>query len=677
MSLRPWHKTSGPVTLGLTLFMLFTVLSGGLYGPLHAQGTSNRTATARAATATPVATGSAASEQPLPDAGTPTATTAPTEPAPTPTSTVGPPIVELRETEVLTGTIIANRTAAKLIFFLEGRLYELSPLRSAGVAPLRNLAALVLYNCGVADRAADPDCSWDPYLVRQDGFYEIVNNAERSAPVSLLLQDAGAPPTGQIWIQNRTGHGEHILHNDELYELDNAHTLELTLDEISDDSRANGANGQIGAIYLRRCLGIALRSVCEWLPAPVVSGVYYALLDDTVTGPYADSASTNIRLRPVLGEERLALLATPTPEPTPEPAPLAAPLPVRDTPPIQAVGPVSCQIQVPILNVRAGPGLEYPVLDQISQADASRGRVEVTGRDNANSWLSVQESVAAGGWIINQANFVRCEAATASLPVAQGTDRSVAAPAPTPLAAAPTPTQETPPVRTPDGVACQVQIAALNLRAGPGTDYLVIGQIRQADAHRGRIVVTGRNAASDWLAIQPSLAAGGWIANQQNLVTCESAVAPLPVAQVTDGRLAASEPAPAAVAAQPAAQPAISTTAPQDPAPPEPAPQDPVAQPPGIPAGRSRIIVTNAFAHEIRFTLDAREHGLPDSAPSEYDLAVGQSLQFDVYGGRVRFSVSSPFRNSSGNAEFFIDQGQSRALMVHFAPDGERWVLRY
>jgi uncharacterized protein YraI len=660
------------------MFALFLILGSRQHAFVHAQATSDRTPTVTINSLTPVdpltpvATASITPTQRLRDTSTPTAITTLEVTTPAPTPTVGPPRVELRETEVLTGTIIANRTGVNLTFFLEGRLYELSPLRSTGVLPSQILTTLVLYNCGIDERIAGPDCFWDPYLVRQDGFYEIVNNAERGAPVSLLLQEAGSPPTDQIWIQNRTGHNERILYNDELYELNNAHILEVTLDDVNESSRLAGAADKVGVIYVRRCLGIGLRSVCEWLPTHVISGVYYALLEDTVAGPYTDSASTYISLKAVIGEERLALLTTPTPEPAPEPVLVSASQPVQDAPAPQAIDATTCQIQVPVLNVRSGPGLDYAVLDQILQTDPSRGRVEVSGRDNANSWLSVQESVVAGGWIINQREYVICDDATASLPVAQVVDRAVTAPAPVT-----TPVQETPPVQTVEGVvACQLQSPVLNVRAGPGLEYLVIGQIRQTDAHRGRITIAGRDAASGWLSVQESLVAGGWIINQAAFVRCDAATASLPVAQVTDGRLTPSEPASPAVAAPPTPlAAATSDTLPTS----EPVAEEAVAQAPEIPDSRTLLIVTNAFEHEIRFTLDAREHGLPSNAPSEYDLAVGQSLQFEVRAGRVRFSASSPFRNSSGNAEFLIDQGQSRVLALHFIPAGssDQWELRY
>jgi hypothetical protein len=494
---------------------------------------------------------------------TPTASPTPTE---TPTPTAVRPLVEIQETEVLTGTIISNRTEVSATFFLEGNLYQLPPLRSTGVDVRRALTALNLYNCEADADQSRAECFWDPFPVRQNGFYEIVNGAESGAPLSLLLQEAGLPPNDQIWVQNRTGHNERFLYGEDLYELNNAYILELALD--GEDAADEDADERQGVIHLRRCLGVGQRSVCEWLPNPVIGGVFYALTDSTVAGSQPDSALTTIDLEPILGTERLAILFPPTPEPMPEP--VAEPTP--DAPPAAARAPeaegaaVTCEIQVPTLNVRSGPGLEYIVISQLRRENGNAGRIEVTGRDATGGWLSVADSVAPGGWVIGESRFVVCEGPTAGLPIAE----------------------------------------------------------------------------------------------------------------VTDGRQAPATPTPAPVAAQPAAPPASGeggeeTAATAE----EPASE---AATGGIPEGRALLIVSNTFIHEIRFTLSAREHGLPDNAPTEYDLAPGQSIQFLIRAGRVQFSASSPFRGSSGNAEFFLDEGRTREIFLRFVSsegDPNRWVLRY
>jgi hypothetical protein len=480
------------------------------------------------------------------------------EPTATPTATqasAGPPVVELFDTEVLTGTILANRTEVTTTFFLEGRLYELQPLRSTGVALARPLTVLTLYNCEISSVEASADCFWDPYPVRRDGFYEIVNGAEEGAPLSLILEEAGAPPVDQVWIQNRTGHVERFMFEDTLYELENSHVLEISLEDVGE------ADTAIAQIYLRRCLGVEQRAVCEWLPQTVIGGVYYALVDQTEEGVLPNSAVTTIQLELVLGEERLALLVTPTPEPTPEPT---AP--------------------------------------------------------------AVAESAPA-------------EAASA------------------------------------DTLFCQIQVPTLNVRAGPGTEYLVVGQIRGSDPNGGRVAVAGRSAADDWLALDESVIPGGWVINAPNFVICEGNTTSLAVARVSDGRLAEATPTPASVAASD--DPATADDEAGEAADPEPAAQ---AGAGGIPEGQVRLIATNAFDQDIRFTLSAPEHGLPEGTPSEYDLKPGESVSFVIRAGRVQFSASSPFRSSSGNAEFIMEEGTARELFLRFtqsSDDPNRWELRW
>ncbi len=485
-------------------------------------------------------------------------TATPIPATPTPTPTVGPTPMQLSETEVLTGTILANRTAVTATLFLEGRLYELPPLRSTGVLLERPFTVLTLYTCEVTPETTRTDCLWDAYPVRQQGFYEIVNSAAANLPINLLLEEAASPPLNQIRLQNRTGHSERFLYRGTLYELNNSSILELTL------AAPLSAQEPFDEIYLRRCLGMDGRSVCEWLPQRITGGIYYALLDETRTGLLPNSATITIRLEPLLGEAEAIALLTPTPIPTPNPPP--------------------------------------------------------------------------------------------------------APPPPTAVPPTPTPAVAVAPAGT---VSCQAQVPTLNVRSGPGLTYLVINQIRQSDAGGGRFAAVGRDTANEWLAVDPTLVDGGWVINTPNFVVCQTPTSPLPIAQITDGRLE-SPPTPTVAAAVPAETEAESPTA--EAATPEP----PTVN--GIPAGQARLVVSNFFEHDVRFTLAALQHGLPEGSPSEYDLQPGQSIEFLLRAGRVQFSASSPFRGSSGNAEFFLEEGMTRQIFLQFLPPAEGtgpWNLSY
>ncbi|RME58231.1 MAG: SH3 domain-containing protein [Caldilineae bacterium] len=438
---------------------------------------------------------------------------------PTPTPTLGPPVVSLPDDEVLSGTIIANRTPFQTMFFLEGALYELPPFRATGLQLARPLTAITLYNCEESN--TDPDnCFWDPYPVRKDGFYEIRNAAEEGLPVALILVEAAAPPLEQAWIQNRTGRMEPILFGESLVTLANTEVLEVPVDALGVDT-----------VHVRRCLETAQQRVCEWPAIPIEGGVYYALRSTSTPADAPGATLVNVSLEPVLLQ---AALMTPTPTPTP----------------------------------------------------------------------------------------------------------------------------------TPQGVFCQSQVPSLNVRSGPGLEYLVIGKVRLTDAHGGRVFVIGRNETDEWLAVDPQVVDGGWVINLPNFIICEGETASLPVAPVTDGRLAPPTPTPGPAA--PSQEEPTATPTPAEPA--------------GIPPGRAMLIVHNAFESDIRFTLDALTHGLPEGSPSEYDLKPGESISFLIYAGRVQFSASTAFRGGQGgNAEFRIEEGETRDIYVYFVPtdNPSRWNLRY
>ena len=609
-----------------------------------------------------------------------------------------PPTAELSETEVLTGTILANRSDQSVRFFLDGLLYELPPFRSVGVTYQRALVPLVLYSCRSDIVNVASICSWDPYLVRQNGFYEITHRATPDSPSNVRLQEASTPPAGQAWIQNRTGHREVLLFQDVLYEVENTHMLELTLNTDS-LSTAQGSdinsdtNSDTNIAYLRRCLGLGLESVCEWLPTPLRDGIYYALLDQTRPGPVDESASVTISLQPLLMVEDAVMSAATLPEET---APLAVASQTEISqnvtsdatsqdensqpapPPLQIADSarLNCQIQATALNVRTGPGLAFQVLDQIS-TDA--GRVEVRGRDGAGAWLALADARFAGGWIVNDQRWVSCEGNAQSLPVVEDNQELVTS-VEVPTAAEPqnesTAQAASSAAGTPGpstSALCRIQTATLNIRSGPGTEYLIVGQISRTDASSGSFTATGRNNDSSWLAVNSQSTPGAWIIGQDAFVRCETAIATLPVAQVTDGRLApvVPPPAPVTVASVPSEDPTQEAAAPEA----APATVTVVETPESQPV----LTVVNAFEHDIRFTLDAAQHGLPDGTPSEYDLKPGQTLTIPIRAGSVRFSASSPFRNSSGNAEVSINPGQALSLMLSFVStaDAERWELRY
>lgn len=301
------------------------------------------------------------------------------------------------------GTIIANRTDGTIRFFVEGATYELDALRSIGLELPRVTAVLNLFNCDADIPETTEGCFWDPYLLDRDGFYEIVTGTDTGNLVGFTLQPAGSPPISQIWLQNRTGNREVIFYQDEEVELPPAAVREFA-----------SASDVPAIFYLRSCLALPDRTVCEWIPADVEPGFYYALEETIIPGNLPNSEIVALELRPVLSKDGDTV----------------------ETPP-----QVTCRLQVPALNVRSGPGLAYQIIGKIRGTVAEPGQLSAVGRNAPGEWLAVDERVAAGGWVIADPNFVQCNGDINALPVTEITDGRLA---PTPVPAAPPPAE--PPV---------------------------------------------------------------------------------------------------------------------------------------------------------------------------------------------------------------------------------------
>ncbi|HEY65427.1 MAG TPA: hypothetical protein G4O02_12750 [Caldilineae bacterium] len=446
------------------------------------------------------------SPSPITPSITPTATITGTLVITEPTRSPAPPTVTPEVTVVITGTgipsgtIIANRTAFTITFFLEGRTYRLQGWRSLGVALPRATSVLALYNCE-AERT-EQACFWDPYLLQRDGFYEVVNGAAAGEPVRLILQSAAPPPSDQVWIHNRTGHQEAVIYGDTIYEIPAGAVEEIII------------RGQdLPIFYLRHCLTLRGKTVCEWLPRAVTAGVYYALMESGRPMAVPHGRVTMMTLERILPlPEESTSAATPAPSPTPTPT--ATPMP-------------------------------------------------------------------------------------------------------------------------PPRLVCRLQVAALNVRAGPGLRYLVISVIRRADQTQGLISVHGRNPDGTWLAVDERIAPGGWISGDEAFVRCDGDVMTLPLAEVTDGRLAPT----------PTPLPAPQVAATPTPSQPRPSP------------GKALLIAHNVSGREMTFTI----------SPNEWRLQPGESITIELDPGRITFTASTPFH--SGNAEIRLAPGEVRELWLHFAPE--------
>ncbi len=394
-------------TTCLTCVLIWAVLT---VTPLSAQTLS---ATPAAPNLSPLAT--PASQTPPAEPASPqvaagvavTATTAQAEVLPTPTPIAAaddeaeavPPADEAP----LDGTIIANRSQEDARFFVEGSVYVLTAGRSQGIPLPRPSTVLNLFNCPAATPETQAGCFWDPYLVQQDGFYELYSSPGTSGISQLLLREAGTPPADQVWVQNRTGNTESVVFRSDVYDMPPTSVLEFPV-----------SNGVPAILYVRNCLSLDGQQVCEWAPRTLDAGVYYALVEVSTPGQEPGALIITIDLRPVVADEAVA----------------AAEAPV--SPPVG----VTCALAVPTLNVRRGPGLQYDIIGKIRTSEGS-GTVVATGRSADGLWLTVDVELAETGWITAEPNFVTCDPGVAELPIVEAA--VVAAPQPTVAAVAPSP----------------------------------------------------------------------------------------------------------------------------------------------------------------------------------------------------------------------------------------------
>lgn len=314
------------------------------------------------------------------------------------------------------GTIVANRTESNVRFFVEGATYELAPLRSIGLALPRVTAVLNLFNCDATLPETQEGCFWDPYLLDREGFYEVTSGEEAGATAGLTLQAAGTPPGNQVWLQNRTGKREQIFYGGGTYDLPPSTVQEFITD--AEDSPV--------LFYLRSCLDVAGRSVCEWTPNEATPGIYYALVEVTASGTVPDSSATALQLQPLFAQGGDA-----PPEVAPEATPAA---------PTQ----VLCRVDVPTLNVRSGPGLQYQIISKVRSSEQDPVTVLVIGRDAEAQWFAVEDRVAPGGWVTGSSGFVTCQGDIVALPVIEVPNAELApTPVTEPVVVEPVPTIDT------------------------------------------------------------------------------------------------------------------------------------------------------------------------------------------------------------------------------------------
>ena len=236
-----------------------------------------------------------------------------------------------------------------------------------------------------------------------------------------MLREAGAAPSDQVWVQNRTGKPELIVYQDT--------QIEIAAGAVEQFEISPGAPT---IVYVRSCLTLDKETVCEWSPLTLDSGGYFAMVAVSTRGAQSGSLIATVNLSPIVDASGEAVAQ-----------------------PIEA----TCQAQVPAINVRSGPGLQYEIIGKIRESDSAPGRVIVIGRSADKQWYAVADSVAPGGWVTASPSFILCTGDVEQLPItafpAPSETQREALVTPSPLAPAPTsaPVAQVAPVEVTDVAA--------------------------------------------------------------------------------------------------------------------------------------------------------------------------------------------------------------------------------
>lgn len=127
------------------------------------------------------------------------------------------------------------------------------------------------------------------------------------------------------------------------------------------------------------------------------------------TGGRTEGSPTAPATRPPSEVAPAASPTTPSPRVTPLPTPVRPSLSPPTPAPTLAVEAV---VRADVLNVRAGPGTEHPVVAKVRSGD----RLEVLARNDAGTWFRVRMPGGPVGWVASE--WVALEVAAGRLPVA-------------------------------------------------------------------------------------------------------------------------------------------------------------------------------------------------------------------------------------------------------------------
>jgi uncharacterized protein YraI len=227
----------------------------------------------------------------------------------------------------------------------------------------------------------------------------------------------------------------------------------------------------------------------------------------------------------------------PTPTLTNSPTTAPSPPPVPDTPTATAAVSAVVATGDGVLNVRGGPGTDYPILGKLEPG----AQVTLLARSADGTWFEIVYPAGSDGrgWLSGE--FLQMQGAPDQLPVAQAPATSSPTPAPTapPSVTATPAVTGTLPISGTVSAVVATGGGALNVRGGPGTDYPILGKLEPG----AQVTLLARSADGTWFEIvYPASSDGrGWLSGE--FLQIQGAPDQLPVAQASPGPAATPTPA--------------------------------------------------------------------------------------------------------------------------------------
>jgi hypothetical protein len=151
-------------------------------------------------------------------------------------------------------------------------------------------------------------------------------------------------------------------------------------------------------LLLATSLGCSLGQMLVGEPTPVPTPTALPPLPTWTPSPVGALSPAQAATMTVLaGINFPTLTPTATPFYTPTPTPTWTPLPTPIDTPTPTPGPYALVV-APIVNVRSGPSVAYPIIGQVRQDE----RYDITGRNEAFTWWQICCIDGQQGWITTQ-----------------------------------------------------------------------------------------------------------------------------------------------------------------------------------------------------------------------------------------------------------------------------------